>query len=271
MNDEKDIVISVICYGNEDEVISFARELSNQKDKEKIILLVTCNKCNNIELLKKELCKVQISSRIFLPEKNLGYLQGCIYGIKEYNNNYKWAIISNTDIEFVSKSFFSEFLQKEYASDIACVGPNIKLKGDIKKQNPFAISRPDRQKMLVRKIAYSNYFFYRIYLELSRFKRNIHKDIQEVKSGVVYAVHGSIFFLKKQCIERLISDNNSLFLYGEELYIAEMIRNEKQYCFYDNTLEVIHNQNQVTRKIGGRNRQRLFKQSIDLLIQKFWQ
>ena len=38
------IAVSVICYDNEEEVLDFADKLSRQKDSEKIVLLVTCNK-----------------------------------------------------------------------------------------------------------------------------------------------------------------------------------------------------------------------------------
>lgn len=49
------IAVSVICYDNEEEVLDFADKLSRQKDSEKIVLLVTCNKCMNVKKLINDL------------------------------------------------------------------------------------------------------------------------------------------------------------------------------------------------------------------------
>ena len=95
------IAVSVICYDNEEEVLDFADKLSRQKDSEKIVLLVTCNKCMNVKKLINDLNEIKISSQIFEPGKNLGYLHGCLHGFKEFGEEYEWAVISNTDIDFV--------------------------------------------------------------------------------------------------------------------------------------------------------------------------
>ena len=94
------IAVSVICYDNEEEVLDFADKLSRQKDSEKIVLLVTCNKCMNVKKLINDLNEIKISSQIFEPGENLGYLHGCLYGFKEFGEEYEWAVISNTDIDF---------------------------------------------------------------------------------------------------------------------------------------------------------------------------
>ena len=61
------IAVSVICYDNEEEVLDFADKLSRQKDSEKIVLLVTCNKCMNVKKLINDLNEIKISSQIFEP------------------------------------------------------------------------------------------------------------------------------------------------------------------------------------------------------------
>lgn len=81
------IAVSVICYDNEEEVLDFADKLSRQKDSEKIVLLVTCNKCMNVKKLINDLNEIKISSQIFEPGENLGYLHGCLYGFKEFARN----------------------------------------------------------------------------------------------------------------------------------------------------------------------------------------
>ena len=175
------IAVSVICYDNEEEVLDFADKLSRQKDSEKIVLLVTCNKCMNVKKLINDLNEIKISSQIFEPGENLGYLHGCLYGFKEFGEEYEWAVISNTDIDFVSDSFFSKLLDNHYDSKIGCIGPDITLKVTGKQQNPFALSRPGNALMKFRKVVYANYFLYRLYYVLSE------------NGGVYYTV-------KSQCV-----------------------------------------------------------------------
>ena len=60
-----EIAISIICYDNEDEILKFADKLSQQKDCDKIVLLVTCNKCKNVKELVEKLKKIKICSKVF--------------------------------------------------------------------------------------------------------------------------------------------------------------------------------------------------------------
>lgn len=64
-----EIAVSVICYDNENEVLEFANKLSRQKDSEKIMLLVTCNKCKNVEQLRENLSKIKYFHKYLMLSK----------------------------------------------------------------------------------------------------------------------------------------------------------------------------------------------------------
>lgn len=265
-----EIAISVVCYDNEDEILKFADKLSQQKDYEKIILLVTCNKCKNVKELVEKLNKIRICSKVFNPGNNLGYLHGCLYGLKVYGTGYKWAIISNTDIDFVSSEFFSSFLKKNYEFRIGCIGPDITLKSTQKHQNPFALTRPNNIIMKIRKKIYSSYRLYNLYNYLSKLKNKIYNSKSRIESGYVYAVHGSMIILRKECIDKFLEDNIQIFMYVEELYIAEKLRENHILSYCDMNLKVIHNENQVTGKISSERKQKWFSQSINFLVNRYW-
>lgn len=264
------IAISVICYDNEEEVLGFADKLSKQKECEKIVLLVTCNKCTNVKKLINDLKKIEISSQVFEPKCNMGYLHGCLYGFKEFNEEYEWAIISNTDIEFVSDKFFVKFLDNHYDSKIGCIGPDITLKATGKHQNPFALTRPRNTLMKFRKIMYANYFLYSLYYTLSDVKNKIYHTSVQKEKGYVYGVHGSVIILRKECIDRFLEDEIQIFMYGEELYIAEILKENQLLSYYDTNLKIIHNENQVTAKITDQKKQKWCSQSISFLVKRFW-
>ena len=265
-----EIAVSVICYDNENEVLEFANKLSRQKDSEKIMLLVTCNKCKNVEQLRENLSKIKIFSQVFDAKQNLGYLPGCLYGFKSYSGEYKWSVISNTDIDFVSDEFFAKFLNKHYDSQIACIGPDITVRATGKHQNPFAASRPSNALMKLRKVVYSNYGLYRLYGWLSKIKNKIINHETQITNKYVYGVHGSVIILKKECVDKFIDDDIQIFMYGEELYIAEKLRESQLLSYYDTNLKIIHNENQVTGKIASPKKQEWSSQSINFLVDRYW-
>ena len=148
------IVTSVVCYNNEDEIVSYAKEVSKQHCENEIVLVVTCNSCRDVELLTRDVLAILPNARVFDPHKNLGYLPGCLYGISCLNMEYKWAMISNTDIRFGNERFFRDFLDS-VPHGVWCVGPNIVLSQTGERQNPFLANRPSQRLIERWKLIYS--------------------------------------------------------------------------------------------------------------------
>lgn len=263
------IVVSVTCYENENEVLEFADKLSKQDCSENIAFLITCNRCMNIDVFRMEMEKIKLKSYIFNPGKNLGYLNGCLYGLKEYGENYTWAVISNTDIEFMSNQFFKNFVGEKYGTEIGCVGPDVCLQDAITHQNPFFLKRPGRRAMRLRRFIYSSYPLYSFYCLLSSMKTKLKKKVVE-RSGQVYSVHGSIVMLRKKVVDVLLEGDIQTFMYGEELCIAEIVRKNNLITYYDKELKIMHKENQVTGKIPNRRKQEWISQSTSFLVNRFW-
>ena len=259
----KDIVVAVACYKNEKEVIKFAENLSKQSASERIQLLVTCNACSDIQSFKGEIKKQFSSVEVYDPGKNLGYLPGCLYGVNKTGVPYSWVMVSNTDIEFQGNDFFEKVL-KDVPEDVWCVGPDITLSHNGTHQNPFMMERPSKRKAWIWKTVYSNYCLFWLYFKIYDLKKKKLID-KEPLSSFVYAVHGSCFFLHRDCLNIIMDQANNIFMYGEELLVSEIIREYKKKCYFNATACITHNENQVTGAIAGRNKQKWFKQSINYL------
>ena len=264
-----DIVISVACYNNEKEIIVFARNLKTQTISDRIKLVVSCNSCFDIEKFSADLKNEYPLSEVYNPQKNLGYLNGCLYGFQNQTDPFKWGLISNTDIDFTSNDFFEKVLEYQ-DNEIWCVGPDIVLSGRNIHQNPYRVNRPSRFDKRIRDFIFSYYCFYMIYLYLHYAKRKLRKEEKHVAlSSFVYALHGSCFILRKECIDALLAENNQIFMYDEEFFIAEVVYKLGKKVFFDSSLGVLHNENQTTGKINHKIKQKWFKQSIDYL-KKFY-
>lgn len=210
MLNDTNIVISVTCYNNEDEVIAFAKQIAKQSVCKNIQLIITCNSTKKYDYLKAAVDEVSIVSYIYNPGKNLGYLQGCLYGVKKTNlPNHYWLMISNTDLTFTTNTYFEDILN-DVNSDDWCIGSNILLKETEKSQNPFFLERPSKRSMLIRKIAYSNFLLYQMYFKLSNIKAKIVKNEDKYSSQYVYAVHGSCFLLNSEIVPVLMKESHLL-------------------------------------------------------------
>ncbi len=269
------MLLSVVCYDNENEIINFGKIVSRQSLSKNITLIITCNKSSKIDFLINEFKKIKLESHIYNPSKNLGYLPGVIYGIEEYTkengDNYEWIFICNTDISFESNHFFESFFDLNKNDKIWCVGPNILLAYNQKPQNPFLIERPSNFKIKFWKFIYSNYYLYSFYVFLSKIKGQMkHKSAYGEETKYVYSVHGSAFFIKKDCYHQLQSLKEKTFMYGEELLISEIIyKNNKNVLFYSDIV-IFHNENQTTSKIAVKQKQIWFKQSINMIYSNYF-
>ena len=262
----RDIAVAVTCYNNEDEVLTFAKDLSHQTSRDRIQLLVTCNACNDFSAFQKRLLSESPTALVYNPNTNLGYLHGCLYGVEKSQRKYSWVMICNTDIEFKDDDYFDKLLTT-VPEEVWCIGTDIVLKANGVHQNPFILNRPSKRKFNLWKFVFSSYPLFYLYFILHDIKPEVKTSI-EVNSGFVYAIHGSCFLLKDECVQKIIQENPGIFMYGEELLIAEITRESGKKCYLDMDACVIHNENQVTGKIGNRRKQKWFKQSINYLFHK---
>lgn len=266
------IIISVVCYNNEDEIAAFAEMLNKQTMSSDIELVVTCNLCNAPEKFRARLGEIRKGTRVFCPEKNLGYLHGCLYGVERYGGAFDWAILSNTDITFKKESFIEDLLSScEKDNDVWAIAPNTFRSSNGVQQNPFCLSRPSCRRMWLWKTAYSTALTFSLYFLLAAIKRKIKKEeVEHIDSGYIYAEDGSFFMLHRDCIRALQGEKDDIFMYGEELLIAEIISENGKKIFYDKDAILIHNENSTTGKILSRQKQKWFKKSYRYLFQRFF-
>jgi len=267
------IPISVSCYNNEDEIILFAKMLKKQKNLENLVLLVTVNAAKSINKLTTQLKRIKIDSHIYEPQINLGYLHGCIYGLKKYGsrNDYDWAFISNTDIKFEQNDFFLKFQNKIFDKSIWCVAPNVILDNSKKPQNPFLYTRLKKNKVFMYKTIYNSIFLFVPFMLLAKIKNKL-ITIQNSKIYLknIYAAHGSGLFLHKKCIQELVKNNDPIFMYGEEVLIAEIIYENCKKVYYYDEIKFQHYANKVTSLLKSKMVQKFFSDSFNYIYKRFY-
>lgn len=162
--------------------------------------------------------RIRVSVKLF---NNLGYLGAAQKVINADDNiiEYNFVIISNVDILF-STTTIKELVKSKIDSNVAWIAPCIYSLKYEKDKNPNVLERYSKGKLSLLKLLFNRYL-YRAYVKL--IYANKGKKERERKDMYIYAGHGSCVILTKRFFEIYPKIDFPLFLYGEELYLAEMI------------------------------------------------
>ena len=271
----KKIVNIAIYYANEDEILAYANSLSRQSIARDISLVVVVNKEEgmSLDIFKSKLADFELDTMVFNPNVNLGYMNGLIYGYKQYSEEAKdipsWVVMSNTDIQFSNDRFFEHFLGASYEDDVWCVAPSVYSPANNSYNNPQRIERYKIKELNRRISIFERPAIAHFYIKLAGIKAKLIKKAKK-NSQFVYSAHGCFFIICGEFAEVLKHKKYNALMYSEEAYIAEIIRTYGKKCFYDSTIEVIHNKSTITRKLGIRKRSKYFADSLKLIRDEFF-
>ena len=250
----KEVVSIVICYNNAQEVSCYADSLFRLRDSEKAFLVIVINAvCESERAILDSIRTRHKNVVIFDPKSNLGYMNGLLYGYRQYSGTVtetpEYVIMSNTDIEFSDDDFIKDLLNREYSSDVWCIGPSVFTKYTSNYDNPVADSRRTRSEVnsLIRR--FSLPFLGGLYVYLSDVKAK-YKRSKKTGSRYVYEVHGCFFILTGEFAEVIKGDSYGALMYSEEAYISEMVYHHGKRTYYDSDLEVIHAEHTATKLLG---------------------
>lgn len=281
------LVISVNYYADLD-TNNLIKDIlkQNYSDTVKIIIVNNSNENDsyktNIDLMK--LYKDKENIIILNPGKNLGYFGGANWALSKYletNNIPEWIIVANTDIIIPENNFF-EKLFNLYPNGIdGIIAPSIFSLVSKVDQNPNILTRPNWKKFFLYGWIYKCFFIYFLYNLLSKVKKfikkifNYHKNISNLENTsefdkVIYAPHGSFIVINKVYFELGGNLNYKMFLYGEEIFIAEKIRLLGLKVIYDPRLKVVHKDHITTKTVKNRKKLKYMYEANQYLANQYF-
>ena len=269
------IIDVVICYGNEKEVVQYAKDLSKQTARKDICLIIVINKESVLgkTYLENELKDVNVQHYIFKPKYNLGYLNGLMYGYQKalhYNIESDWYIFSNTDIEFPRNDMIERFLSKKYV-DTWMVGPSVYAVNKDEYSNPYRIQRPTKWAYIKTNIGLTfPYIFDFLYTIKMKIKTSVPRNDYHNQSREIYAIHGSFMFIKKELLEKIAQKEKWELLFDEEPYLAEVTRVNDKKVFFDSELLVHHMEGTSTGKVDLKKKYKIMRNSNERMLREFY-
>ena len=272
-----EILNTIICYNNADEVVEYVKKVEKLISSDKVAVSVVINKLENgsKKVLEQKLSAINVKTCIADPQKNLGYMNGMIFGYEHFLKKHgsaklKYVVMSNTDINYPNNSFMTDLLSREYSEAIWCIGPAVYAPGRNNYDNPICDTR--RSEKEVRSIIkrFRIPVFNELYFHLSNVKGKLMKQPRG-ESHRVYEVHGCYFVVKKELADQMINRPFGALLYSEEAYVAEMVWHNKKSSYYDANLLVEHIEHTVTGKIDYKKISKYIADSMEVVLREFYE
>lgn len=156
--------------------------------------------------------------KYFPFHKNLGYF-GAVSRMmtEETPLQYNYSIISNVDMTFCEDTL-SALLAQSFEGHTGWIAPNIIARYNRENRSIQAVHRYSAKKLKILQWLYQHPFFYELYCRtLHKTKHNISLQVK----GKIYAGHGSCIILTNEYFKQCGILKYPIFLYGEEIYLAE--------------------------------------------------
>ena len=161
----------------------------------------------------------------------------------------------NQDVLIEDADFFSKLFE-HHPSTVGVIAPRIQTVPSRIEQNPFMRNRPGWLRWTSLRLIYSNYGSAAIWHWLARQKKAL-RSLLKLRVGSlslngasgrqrIYAPHGAFFIFSRRYFEAGGYLDGNLFLYGEEISVAEICKSLRLPIIYEPSLCVFHNEHQST-------------------------
>ncbi|MEY3398741.1 MAG: hypothetical protein RL220_1335 [Bacteroidota bacterium] len=207
------------------------------------------------------------------PGRNTGYIGAAALAYNQLKSEGilpDLFVLSNFDLQMDRIHFFERLTRSFLATGAACVAPAIRSGRSGRNLNPYYVQRiaPAKLRRLVRITSwYPIYLFYQFLHILKGF----FIKGSESQATEIYAPHGSFMALHRTYFDRGADLNYGSFLYGEELFVAEMLRSHNLRAVYDPELELIHDEHTTTGVVKTAAHMRYLHESLVYLYKNFFQ
>ena len=196
---------------------------------------------------------------------NLGYMGGALPIYNAHAKEYDYVSISNVDLQ-LEPDFFIRLLELSDES-IGWIAPDIYTCKIDRHENPCMLKRPTARNFAIWNIIYSSTFIYRIYHFLYLLKS---KKRANVHASTIYAGHGSFMLFTSRFIAHYPELHFPTFLYGEEIFFAELNRAAQLIVKYAPTLRISNIGNVSTGMVNQKQRATWSKETLNVIQKQFF-
>ena len=197
---------------------------------------------------------------------NPGYF-GAVKRMMQRNHPvaYDYVIISNVDLT-LEKDFFAKLVAYDCAEDTGWIAPQIWSRQENRDLNPKISDRYSHNKLWLLKMIHRLPFMHSIYTK-TLYRR---KRAQPLNRKFIYAGHGSFIILTKAFFLKNGIIDYPVFLFCEEIYLAELCREAGLKVVYVPRLKIYDNEHISTGKMSVSTYSRLNYKAVSYILKRFY-
>lgn len=275
------VLYIIVNYKKAALCLELAKSILAQPGSDSVHIMIVDN--SETELDSKMLSESPTARNvsIFTPRKNLGFYGGAQAGLASYIERLgvpDWTIVSNPDIDFPDGNFFTLLLTRPQIPNLGVIAPDIRMtpvqsgwQGGAP-QNPMTESRPSKMRLRQLELLCRFPFLYWM-LELRRWLRMNARPRhlkQAARARKIYAAHGSATIFAKEYFSRGGNLRHELFLYGEELFVAEELLLLGLTCWFEPELKLSHIGGATTGALGTTAQRRYAYEALRFIRKRYF-
>lgn len=205
--------------------------------------------------------------RVFPFYQNLGYFGAVRKMMEEVSPlSYDYIVISNVDIRLAEDTFTRLISDEKREDNIGWIAPQIFSMKENRDRNPKIMNRYALRKLKLLRLSYQYPVLHRLYtMTAYKTKRLIRRE-----AGNVYAGHGSFIILTHQYFERCGIIDYPIFLFDEEIYLAEMCRTHQLSVYYEPQITVHDEDHVSTEKMTSSFYYQCNYEATNYIIHRFY-
>ncbi|MBO5024728.1 MAG: glycosyltransferase [Bacteroidaceae bacterium] len=219
---------------------------ANVKDVLQTDVFIVDNTDCDCEDLSDCLAYKNIKCQVFPYHENLGYFGGAQRALNEVEiGKYDYIAITNVDLQLAEDTLVN-IAAIEQEANIGWIAPALLSAKEKRDINPVCLHRYSKRKLQLLLMKFDYPVIDYIYNKTLYKRKCLRKTYPSMD---IYAGHGSFILLTKEYFNRCGLINYPIFLFGEELYLAEECRKHSLRVLYAPSIRIFDKEHVSTSKL----------------------
>ena len=204
--------------------------------------------------------------KVFAYNKNLGYFGAVKRMMCEAPPvDSDFVIISNVDV-VMDEDVLVKLCGLRLRDDVGWIAPQIYSTSENRDRNPKIVNRYSLRKLRLLRLLFKYPLLNMLY-KATLYKR---KKLQTHVAGEIYGGHGSFIILTKEYYKRCGCIDYPVFLFGEEIYLAEQCLRSKLKVVYEPEVRIVDSDHASTGKMPSRFYCKCNAEALGYIIRTFY-
>lgn len=266
----KRIAIFCVTYHTYEHLDNYLRSIEASAEQAKGSAEVTVCIADNTE---KDIKKIDFQSdslriKCYEFHKNYGYFGAIGRMMADMDvTRFDYVVLSNVDIT-IAKDAIATLCQAKFSPNTGWIAPQIYSELEHRDRNPSVMHRYSRKKLQMLGLMYRFPLIDWIYRNTLYQRKKLPSSSPHEQE--IYAGHGSFIILTQEYIRRAGVINYPVFLYGEELYLAERCRETGLQVVYCPHIRITDSEHASTKSLASKFYYRCNREAISYILKRFY-